>query len=313
MTHGDAIADDDPSDMPLLLAELHHHAGHTDEALQHLRTYLDQHPRDIDALTQFVMEAIAMGQSAAALAALDQADTEIEARHWGRVQKEDRGLLHRLRAWALLRAREYDAALAAFETACRLFPPLRESMHQLYQQLLLDGEYQRALRLIETYRGDSLAVRFWHGVALHHLGNSAQARTHWQQLAATDPDDLSDEELPFWILSHYYLGDAERAGLAAALGALLDLDETDDERWLLYTLAAIGSAMRGDTVAAEANFETARNIYAFVPGQGKRLPADFALFLTDVLPPEESARYLGYFSPLPGAEAARDTPNQERS
>ncbi len=299
-SHADVLDDEYASDLPLVFAQLHYHAGRVDEAARHLQAYLDAFPGDLDALTAYVMQATLYGLSERALAAVNDAAAEVANRRAGKRSKEERGLLHRLRALVYMRMRDHDTALAEFEAACRLFPPLRDTMHPLYQQLMVEGEYERALRLMESYRGESPGVRFWQGVAWRHLGDEARARTHWLRVSTPDIDDVTFKDLPFWILSHYYLGDPVGAGLSAALEMLLDADE-DIERWLIYTLAGLGSALRGDALAANANFETARNLYAAVPGRGKRIPKDFAFLLADLVSAEERAPYLAYFEPPDGA------------
>jgi hypothetical protein len=59
-------------------------------------------------------------------------------------------------------------------------------------------------------------------------------------------------------LAHYYLGDGEKIGLAAALDAIEAGSEFD---YVLYPAAGIGWAIHGDMDAAKADLAVAVELY----------------------------------------------------
>ena len=76
--------------------------------------------------------------------------------------------------------------------------------------------------------------------------------------------DLATNEEPHlleYILAHYYLGDAEGAGLGLVLNAL---QEETGGQWALFLLAGVGWALRDNVENARTNFFTANES---APGQ----------------------------------------------
>ncbi len=197
-----------------------------------------------------------------------------------------------------------EQAAASFEEAIILDPNYKQQLYRMYTRMIRLGDPARAIAFIKRDQRNPIRSGFWHGVALDRLGESDEAIRHWQKVLNVDLAANEEPHLLEYILSHYYLGDAEGTGLGLVLSAL---QEETGGQWALFLLAGIGWAQRGNVENARTNFFTAMN-QRRANGNGLLLPWESWNFLLDLLPEEDLANYAEFFEtehqlqPAPAAE-----------
>jgi hypothetical protein len=173
---------------------------------------------------------------------------------------------------------------------------------RFYTHLIEQGHLAAARTWIQRDPAHPQGSHFWKGFAEHHLGRHAEARKHWQQERAipqsnsANAERLSGTEL---VLSLYYLGDEDGAGLGVVLNSLNGDGPFSPAQ---FYLAGLGWAMRGDRSAAHSNFQLAYTRAKSI-AMSKALPIIWWRFCQDLLPAETLADYARYFVQQPAAAA----------
>ena len=128
------------------------------------------------------------------------------------------------------------------------------------------------------------------------FGTGAQARRSrpngiWRKVIQTTLPEEGPIDILELVLAHYYLGDAEGVGL----GSVLDLlRQRESDTWLLFYLAGLGWAVRGDQVAARSNLQLAvmrRKSRA----EGKVLDHSWWPFVVDLVEPAKQQTLVEFF------------------
>ena len=109
-----------------------------------------------------------------------------------------------------------------------------------------------------------------------------------------------------YILSLYYLGDPEGAGLGAVLNLL---QEEGSNIWSIFFLAGLGWALRDNMPNARTNLQ--RSVYLRrANGQGRLLPSETWYFFVDLLEEEKLAEVAEFFE-VEEAEAEEIAPSDD--
>ena len=185
----------------------------------------------------------------------------------------------------------FERAADLFEEAIALDPNYKQQLYRIYSRMIRLGDPSRAIAFIKRDQRNPIRTGFWHGVALDQLGEPDEAVKHWQKVVNVDLATNEEPHLLEYILAHYYLGDAEGAGLGLVLNAL---QEETGGQWALFLLAGVGWALRGNVENARTNFFTGMN-QRRANGNGLLLPWESWNFLLDLLPEEELANYAEFF------------------
>jgi tetratricopeptide (TPR) repeat protein len=260
---------------------------------------------ELEAMGDIAMIHLRLGNAEASAAKLDEMAALVESADISdEARTRDRALVANLTGMLKLEQRNFEQAAAGFEEAITLDPNYKQQLYRMYTRMIRLGDPARAIAFIKRDQRNQIRAGFWHGVALDRLGESDEAIRHWQKVLNVDLAANEEPHLLEYILAHYYLGDAEGAGLGLVLNAL---QEETGGQWALFLLAGIGWAQRDNVENARTNFFTAMN-QRRANGNGLLLPWESWNFLLDLLPEEDLANYAEFFEtehqlqPVPAAE-----------
>jgi tetratricopeptide (TPR) repeat protein len=221
-----------------------------------------------------------------ALVVTDQMAAWIEAEaETGNMDDEEllstRQYQRRLRAATLLEAGQMDEALTIFDALYKEGGSSAFSPQLIYTQLIKMGEYEAALRIIDRDQSRPARAAFWRGLVYRYQGDTAKAQKIWQtmtreQFVAKDQNSMIEH-----VLSHYYLGDPDGEGREVVLRAMEN--RSQNTSWILFYLAGLGWAVRGDFVTAQSNFKLAQSQLK-AAAESKTIPNQYWRFLHDLVP-----------------------------
>lgn len=139
---------------------------------------------------------------------------------------------------------------------------------------------------------DDPAVLFWAAFANQQAGNHAQARVLWTRLTLDEKlhelEGIPDQ-LWFFSVASYYLGDKRAMGLGAALDALSE--GSVDSHWTAFASAGIGWVLQDDLDAAELNLQLAAQRYLGDTWLSRRLPGPWRDLARDLMPDDVYERF----------------------
>jgi hypothetical protein len=197
----------------------------------------------------------------------------------------------RLRVAVLLESGQTEAALAAFDEVYKEGGANAFSPQLIYTQLIKMGEYDAALRVIDRDQARPARQAFWRALVHYYQGDKSRAQRIWEtmtreQFVAKDQNSTIEH-----VLALYYLGDEKREGLEIVLNAMRE--RQSEISWILFFLAGLGWAMRGDFGTTMSNFKLAQSQLK-AAAESKVIPNQYWRFLKDLVP-EESARFAAMF------------------
>ncbi len=271
-------------------------AGRADEVVEQLREAVAAEDAEMGDWGQIVMAYVRARRPADALPVLDEMDAKLaEKIAAGDIDEDeirnDQAYIAGLRAVATLEAGDIDKGIELFDQVLELGGGYAQNPHLLYGRLIHSGRYAEALPYIEEDKQRPVRAAFWRGVAQRHLGNEEKAKQAWS--VATDSKTLEKDRQSMveFILAIYYLGDPGAGGLEVVLRSLR---EQRAPSWILFYLASVGWALRGDMGAARNNMQLAATQYKWT-AEGHKLPYQYWFFITDILPEDKRADLEKYF------------------
>jgi len=291
-----------------LQADLEIRRGNTDGAIEHLRAALDQGPASpptVRKLVELLWSQRRVDEARLAMQRLAPAEatTTGDARFHSRAELAG-GDLHNAIAYAeqaaadsqvaadhlwlgrlLAQDGKAQAALSAFRRAVELSPADEQARLALMRQLLAAGmrdeaeaEIRRMKLLLPPQRVDSTL-----GIAYEMIGETLQARLHFEQAAAARPD----EPLAWRDLAAFHLlsGDNERA--LFYVDKLLELNE--DEQPDAAEHFAWARRTKAKVIGASGRYEDYRQAVALLRAnaQGKTMPEADLLALAELTLPRD--------------------------
>jgi tetratricopeptide (TPR) repeat protein len=197
-----------------------------------------------------------------------------------------------LRASVAAEIGDAEQAVAHAEAAIALNESYRQRMHALYTRLVRLGRDDLALRYIQRDQVHPMRSGFWHGLVLRHQGRTDDALQTWRSIAEADLTKGTNVDFTEYILSHFALGDARRAGLTYVMEAL---GRSEAVSWDLVFMAGLGWAVNG-------NMTNARNSMALARAQfranalGHQLPGLTWYICGELLEPARREPLAEYFA-----------------
>ncbi|MCC6166578.1 MAG: hypothetical protein IT329_05060 [Caldilineaceae bacterium] len=298
------IDEDERAMLDGLTVEVLLQAGRSDEAFAKLRALAEAPDAELGDWGQLVMGYIRAGQPAQALPVLEKMAQVIDGtpaspERTAENERSDLSYLAGLRGIALLEMGDVEGGIAAFEDVVKLGGAYASNLHLLYGRLIHHGRYAEAQRFIDLDRARPVRAEFWRGVSQQHMGHTAKARQAFDSVVSTDVTESDRSSIMEYILAHYYLGDPEAEGLEIILSVLR---EEPSAPWLIFYLAGIGWALRGDLRAAKSNLQLAVTQRKSI-AEGRKLPRQYWFFARDIVPADrqdEIRRFFDDTSAIPG-------------
>lgn len=204
--------------------------------------------------------------------------------------RNDLARLCYLRSRLALCAGNADESLAWFEQARTLSQAYVENPQLLYIQMIDQGAYAHAERLLRHEQANSIRAGFWQGIVHLRRNHPSEAQNAWRRVTHLElPEEESTGFLEL-VLAHYYLGDKEGIGLGSVLNAL----QADNQNWYVLILAGLGWAMRDDLNAARADLQMAL-MRQKSEAAGRKLTATWWNFCTDLLNETQQQAIVEFF------------------
>jgi tetratricopeptide (TPR) repeat protein len=283
-----------------------------EEAIALLRELSTSADADAGDWGHMVAGYIRMKQPERALALVDEMDKWIESQIasselQGQEITEARYYQERLRAAALLDLGRIDDAVELFNGLYDADGADAISPHLIYTRLLQEGMHDQALRYINRDQKRPVRAAFWRGLAYHYMGEEARAKRVWTDAIAEEFTRSDVESIVEHILTRYYLGDENGAGLEIMLRAQREQTRLS---WMIFFLTGLGWILRGDDKAAHSNLRLAVSQIKSM-GEGKTLAHQYWRFVKDLAPADRAARYAQYFDTRSAAAAPSSAPATE--
>jgi tetratricopeptide (TPR) repeat protein len=199
--------------------------GRAEQAVEHLIRVVTVQPGSVEALCLLALAYGKLGQSAAALAAAEQALALAPNDEWA----------HRLRADALNGLGRFREAVAEAERAVQLAPSLWQT-HVMYAQSLLTPRSElfvrpgiraaaRACRRARELAPNEADVHLISGLVYDRMGDSRAARAAWRRATALDHENSAARH----NLAAAHLDSWRPVAAAAMHGAALAAAPTDKD------------------------------------------------------------------------------------
>lgn len=152
---------------------------------------------------------------------------------------------------------------------------------------------------------DDPAVLFWGAFANQRLGNAAQAHILWTRLTLDEKlhevENVADQ-LWYFSVANYYLGDKKAMGIGAALDALSE--GRADAHWTAFAATGLGWVLQEDENAALLNLQLAAQKYLGDTWLSRQLPGPWRDIAQDLMPAESFARFEHLFQ-KPDADSSQ--------
>lgn len=293
LTRSVPILPEDVRDNLTALARAYYlNAGQTDAVLAEMDAIAVA--GDIDAWMDVLFVALRCDDLARARSSIDAGEQWINRTYQLAYDtpeaRRDMALLSTMKArLAVAEGRAADA-LAWFQHAMTLDDFYRNNPSFMYRHLVDMGAMSEALTLIRMDAVNPVRAGFWTGLVDYRRGETGAARHHWQRAAQAELPAEGDASLLEFVLNHYYLGDNESTGLAAAM----DLLNSKNPGWGAFFLAGLGWALRGDMQAARTDMRHARSDMR-ASGGGRLIPAEMWRFCWELLDAERCDLLKEYF------------------
>ncbi|RIK36361.1 MAG: hypothetical protein DCC57_22545 [Chloroflexi bacterium] len=291
------VIDEDEREMlDGLTVEVLLQAGRSDEAFARLRALAETPEAELGDWGQLVMGYIRAGQPAQAIPVLEKMAQVIDGtpaspERTAEDERSDLSYLAGLRGITLLEMGDIEGGIAAFEDVIKLGGAYADNLHLLYGRLIHQGRYVEAQRYIDLDRARPVRAAFWRGVSQQHMGHTAKARQTFDSVISTDITKSDQASIIEYILAHYYLSDPEADGLEIVLSVLR---EEPSAPWVIFYLAGIGWALRGDLRAAKSNLQLAVAQRKSI-AEGRKLPWQYWFFARDIVPADRHDEIRSYF------------------
>ncbi len=290
----DTVPEEERSGLDAHRAQILVMDGKIDEAIELMRK-VAKSPEgelpDLGAIARLYIEQNQLDKAAEMIEEM----AEKEAASGKAASEEDRardqGYIENIRSILALERGNSEEAITLFEKAMAVSPFYAENTHLLYIRLIHNGLYEEALPYIKQDTKLRLRPSFWHGLALHHLGETKEAARLWKRATEIELNEKEATSFMELILSFYYLGDKERLGLELLLRLL---NETRNPGWSVFFLLGLGWAIHNNMPNAITNFDMALQ-QRRVSAEGTEFPVEVKTFVRDLLDEEMQSQLTSYF------------------